>query len=101
MPLPDKIANKPTLHDGLMFYWQAFADLSCDRSLGMAEGPIPWSAIDRYGYRHGIWYEEFDRLVYIIRGLDNVYLKIRAEKNKKTMGKSGGGKIGKPTTRHQ
>ncbi len=99
MPLPDKIANKPTLNEGLFFYWQAFADLSTDRSLGMAEGPIPWSAIDRYGYRHDIWSDEFDRLVYIIRGLDSEYLKIRASKNKKALGKTG--KIGKPKMRQK
>ena len=100
MPLPDAIANRPTLNDGLFFYWQAFADLSSDRSLGMAEGPIPWSAMDRYGYRHDIWGDEFDRLVYIIRGLDSEYLKIRANKTKKGMGKNSG-KIGKAKMRQK
>ncbi len=100
MPLPDKIANKPTLHDGLFFYWQAFADLSPDRASGMGDGPIPWSAIDRYGYRHDIWGDEFDRLVYIIRGLDIEFLRIREAKTKKGMGKHSG-KIGKAKMRQR
>ncbi len=90
MPLPDKIANKPVLRAGLGAYHKAFTELTTDRALGMAEGPIPWTAINAYGYRHGYTEDEFDRLVAIITGLDNAYLKHRNNKQKKTMGKSHG-----------
>ncbi len=91
MPLPGKIANKPILREGLGVYHTAFTELTTTRALGMAEGPIPWTAIDSYGYRHGYWADEFDRLVEIIHGLDNAYLKYRSDKQKKTMGRSKGG----------
>ena len=91
MPLPDKIANKPILRDGLGVYHKAFTELTTARTLGMAEGPIPWTAIDAYGYRHGYIEDEFDRLVAVITGMDNAYLKHRNDKQKKTMRKSKGG----------
>lgn len=93
MPLPDKIANKPVLRDGLGFYFKAFTELNSDRALGMAEGPIRWTAINQYGYRHGMYEDEFDRLVDIIKGMDEAYLKFKTKKGKKPMGKS---KINKP-----
>ena len=98
MPLPDKIANKPILRDGLGFYFKAFTELNSDRALGMAEGPIRWTAVNQYGYRHRIFDDEFDRLVEIIKNMDEAYLKFRAKKEKKKIGKSKGG-LNKPKTK--
>lgn len=89
MPLPDKIANRPVLGTGLEFYYRAFTDLNTDRALGMAEGPIRWTAINAYGYRHGYVADEFDRLVDVVQAMDRAYLKERDRTNKKSMAKSG------------
>lgn len=85
MPLPEAIANKPTVSEGLGFYWEAFSELTSDRGIGMGEGPIRWTAIDAYGYRYGVWGDDFDRLVTIIRCLDSVYLQQRIKKNEKSL----------------
>jgi hypothetical protein len=79
MPLPEAYANKPTLLTGLEFYWKAFWELSSDRSLGMAEGPIPWSSLDRYAVRYDIFDEEFYRFSSIIRTMDSEYMKFRSK----------------------
>ena len=87
MPLPDSIANKPGITAGLDIYWQAFTDLNTSRELGMAEGPIPWTAVDQWATRHHIVGEEFDRLVLVLRGIDAAYLKHRSKSSNKTIGK--------------
>jgi hypothetical protein len=85
MPLPDAIANKPELVLGLEMYWRAFWELSTDRAIGMAEGPIPWSSMNRYAIRYGLHDEDYDRFVLIIKGMDREYIGYRnAENNKKT-----------------
>lgn len=58
----------------------------------MAEGPIPWTAVNSYCIRHGIWDDEFDIFVLIIKGVDAVYLEKRAAQHKKAMKKPSGGK---------
>ena len=85
MPLPEAIANKPVIQEGLGFYWEAFAELTSDRGLGMAEGPIRWTAINAYAYRHGLWGDDFDRLVVIIRCMDGVYLNTRSDQSQKSL----------------
>lgn len=87
MPLPDKIKNKPEVSVGLELYWRAFSDLNSDRHVGMSEGPIPWSAIHRWGVRHNIWGDDFERLSAIIQGMDSVFLDFRAAQQKKKIGK--------------
>ena len=88
MPLPDKIANKPRLQVGLEIYWRAFWECSTDRDIGMAEGPIPWSAIDRWAFRHGIDGDDFDRLVLLLKAMDSVYIEERTKSHKKQMDKA-------------
>lgn len=90
MPLPDSISNKPQLNVGLEVYWKAFVELSADRGIGMAEGPIPWSSMNSWAIRHDIWGYDFDRFVAVLRGLDEAYLDKRAKTQKKTLGKSKG-----------
>jgi hypothetical protein len=87
MPLPDKIANKPTIKIGLDLYWKAFQDLSSDRDIGMGVGPIPWSSIHEWGRRNHIYGDDFERLVQVIRGLDAVFME---KQGKKVKGKMGG-----------
>ena len=85
MPLPEAIANKPVIWEGMGFYWQAFTELTSDRAIGMAEGPIRWTAINAYAYRHGLWGDDFDRLVTIIRCMDDVYLDVRSKQSAKSL----------------
>lgn len=94
--LPDKILNKPHLLIGLDFYWRAFWECASDRVIGMAEGPIPWSSIDRWALRYGVEGDDFERLVLIIKVMDEAYIEYRNKSNKKSMdkamkSKSGGG----------
>lgn len=72
--LPDKISNKPILKAGLEFYWKAFVDLNLDRSTGFGLGPIPWSIIKKWADHYQVSEWDFDRLVYMVRGMDAVYL---------------------------
>jgi len=82
MPLPEKIRNKPRLRFGLDLYWKAFSDLSSDRAIGMSEGPISWRAIHLWGKRNNIVGDDFERLVSILRTMDDAYLKFRSEDTK-------------------
>lgn len=94
--LPDKILNKPHLLIGLDFYWRAFWECASDRIIGMAEGPIPWSSIDRWALRYEVEGEDFERLVFLIKAMDEVYIEHRTKSHKKKMDKAmkskGGGK---------
>jgi len=64
--------------------WGAFGELSTDRPIGFGRGPIPWSAIDRYAWRHGINDpDEHARFVRLIRAMDETYLNWHAERDKK------------------
>ena len=67
----------PTLTPLQELYLEAFSELSTERQIGMAEGPIPWSSIMRYADRY-----RFDAadLSAIIRLVDNAYLKHRNKK---------------------
>ncbi len=99
MPVPEKFENKPTLPDHLQFTWRAYWALSSDRHIGMAEGPIPWSAMDRYAIRYGIVnMDDFDFFTLLLKAMDTVYLEIRAKQmNKKAKGKIGTKSFDKPS----
>lgn len=73
-PLPDVIQNAPQLLPGLEPYYEAFVELSTCREHGMGLGPIPWTAIDRYGQRHAFVGEGFQYLVRMVRALDDAFL---------------------------
>lgn len=72
-PLPKKIAEAPTLGLGLQVFWDAFMELSSCRSIGMAVGPIPWTAIREYGRALNLDEEQQNMLVVLIRAMDNCY----------------------------
>src|SRR5215468_5320837 len=58
----------------LLLEWEAFAQLSTDRPVGLTRGAIPWSSIDRYAARHGIDGDDFNRFCALIRAMDAAYL---------------------------
>ncbi len=99
MPAPAKLEKKPTLPDHLQFTWRAYWALSSDRHIGMAEGPIPWSAMDRYAIRYGIVsMDDFDFFTLLLKAMDTVYLEIRSKQmNKKAKGKIGTKSFDKPS----
>jgi hypothetical protein len=83
MPIPDKIKNKPLLLTGLQFFYNAFWELTTCRALGMAEGPIPWTAIYQYAAAHGIRdSDEIDYLSAVVKRMDIAYLDYRHKKGK-------------------
>lgn len=79
---PDKILNRPELIEGLALFYVAFADLTTDRSVGMAEGPIPWSSIVRYAGIYGFDDDLREDLLYLVRAMDRAYLKYRRDEAK-------------------
>lgn len=83
MPLPESILKAPILNPSLIFYWEAFVHLSTCRSVGMAEGPIPWLAIHEYANRFSLDSDSFDRLLKIISAMDREYLKLKEKEYKK------------------
>lgn len=79
LPIPKKLQNSPSLESGMELYYQAFLDLNSCRQVGMGEGPIPWTAIAYYCRFFEMDEETTDDVMYMVRGLDNEYLKIKAE----------------------
>lgn len=66
-------------------YFNAFMELTTERQLGQAEGPIPLSAIRGWADDEGISRvgREYERLKVLVWALDNVYLVHRADAAKK------------------
>ena len=65
------------------FYYDAFNDLGTDRQIGFGHGPIPYSSIINYCDRLELDYEEERDFVYLIRSMDNVFLRYQDKKAKK------------------
>ena len=70
---PDPIELKP----GLEEWYSDFFDLSTDRQIGMAAGPIPHASILRHV--DGWPWEEADTFRECMRAMDAIYLKPRKE----------------------
>lgn len=84
-PLPDKIANAPRLGRGLDLYYIAFQDLSSCRNVGMAVGPIPWTAIKLYCDEHKIKGEQRDDVFFLVAALDEAYREhVQKDSDKRT-----------------
>lgn len=94
LPLPPKIANAPQLQMGLELYYDAFWELSTCRPTGWGLGPIPWHAMHEYAVAFGFDSEQRDWLFYLIRELDQAYLRHHAPK--KGRSKSGGSSKWRP-----
>lgn len=101
MPIPDRIKNRPQLATGLEFYWRAFTELSADRDIGMAEGHIPWTAINQWALRHDIQGYEFERLVSVLKIVDTAYMEKRHSQHKKAIGKNETKSFNKPKLGHK
>lgn len=70
----------PELHDIEEHLWDAFWNLSTDRSIGMGAGPIPWSSICRIESDwRAIGEKNFHK---IIRAMDSKYLSHSKGENK-------------------
>ncbi len=72
------LEERPELTEWQLFAFEAFQLLVRDRQIGMAMGPIPWSAIDRFITsrldRGWIDADEAVELEALILGLDNTDL---------------------------
>ena len=66
--------------DGLEFYIVAYRELESCRNSGMDVGPIPFTAILRYWEKFPT--EDFEEFLYLIRQMDDTYLKLESNKSK-------------------
>lgn len=72
---PPQYYEQPELFEVARFYWDSFQDLSTERPIGMGLGPIPYSAIRRYGDEYGmVSRDEFDFFADIIQGMDTEFI---------------------------
>lgn len=71
-------------------------DLSSERSIGMAEGPIPWSRVRLWCDEHLITGEQREDVHYHVNRLDTAYLEHRAKQSKKSSDTSERPKIIRP-----
>ena len=79
---PPMYYDHPEIPEWQQFYWRAFADLSTERQIGMSLGPIPRSQIMEYAAEHRLGADAKDRLIEIIRTMDNEYLKLLSSQSK-------------------
>jgi hypothetical protein len=79
--------EQPEILEAAEFYWQAFNELSSDRSMGMGLGPIPYSSIRAWADEHGVTgRDDFDFFHGVIRGVDTEFLAVmNAPKDKGEM----------------
>lgn len=79
-PLPKRIQNAPDLWLGLDLYLDGFWDLdTCRPTDGSGLNPIPWYAIRKWIREYELDEEQAESFEYIIRRLDNKYLKKKVE----------------------
>jgi len=81
-PIPDAILNAPLLPRYLEFFYDAFNRLSTCRQIGMAEGPIPITAILEYGRFYDCDHTLLDDLIYHVMKLDEVYFEHQKRQSK-------------------
>jgi len=82
-PLPDEIKDAPELQFGLEIYWDAFWDLSTCRPSSFSVGAIPWSSIRDYGQTFEFDESQMETLFYVIRLMDNEFVKFHTPKKGK------------------
>ncbi len=78
---------------GLGFYLDAFRELSTCRPVGLNLGAIPFTAIFEYSRIYELG--DFDDFHYIIRALDDAYLKMVDEQDQKKAAEKPKGQSGK------
>ena len=84
-PFPNAILNAPELQIGLNLFYVAFLDLTSCRTLGYAQGPIPWLAIHHYCDAHDITGEQREDVFYHVSHLDKAYLDWSTDKAKQAL----------------
>lgn len=68
------------------FYMLAFGELGSCRQIGMAVGPIPFTAIVEYSRLYDVG--DFERFLYLIRRMDAEFLRLQmAKQDSKTSSK--------------
>ncbi|MFC3693129.1 phage tail assembly chaperone [Chenggangzhangella methanolivorans] len=76
--MPAALIAEPRLPDALLFYLEAFFDLTNDRAVGMGgAGAIPFGAIDAWARRYNVSGDAFDRLKDLIGRMDRVWSDLR------------------------
>jgi hypothetical protein len=81
--LPPEATEPPVLFS----WWQslcfaAFWDLNTERDCGWSLGPIPWTAIHTWGRSRGLRGDTLITFEYLIRRLDNAYVRIEGARLK-------------------
>lgn len=79
-PLPQRIQNAPSMAFGMHLYFNAFLELSSCRQMGMALGPIPWTAVNDYALYMDLDEDQHEDLHFFVRELDNEYVKYQSKK---------------------
>ncbi|ETR75912.1 hypothetical protein X566_20145 [Afipia sp. P52-10] len=72
------LAERVEVEPHLKWVWDAFRALNRDRQIGIdGVGPIFWSSIDAYARRYRVTGDRFERLVGLIRAMDDEWLTVR------------------------
>jgi hypothetical protein len=82
--LPDRIKNAPDLFMGLELTFNAFLELNTTRNTGWSAGPIPSWCIAELADRFDLEEEESEDLHYLIRLMDQEFLKYVNRKNQES-----------------
>lgn len=86
--------------DGFEFYWEAWQELGTCRPVGFGSAPIPFTSIVEYSKIYEV--EDFEEFLYIIRAMDNEFLRLEEASRPKqpaaNTGKNNGGHAGKGNT---
>lgn len=83
---PKEIMDHPEILPCSELYYTAFQKLTTCRQFGFDQGPIPWTAIDRYAERMGMDEDEFWQFEAIICRIDTAYMQA-VEDNRPKPGK--------------
>lgn len=79
--------NAPQLLPGLAEVFAAFNELSTCRNIGLAVGPIPWTAIRQYAEFMGLDDLQFENFNFLIRSMDRAYMEWNTARAKKALEK--------------
>lgn len=84
-PIPPELLSQPELSPFGVMIFEAYNELSTCRTKGENIDEIPWTAIKRYAEEWLDIYDkdEFFEFKYLIRSLDNTYLKHVTDSRKK------------------
>jgi hypothetical protein len=80
-PVPPEYINEKLIHPENYPFYELFWELGSERQLGMSAGQIPGSAIKAYATENNLTTDQTDFIRWIVRGLDNVFLSLHADKH--------------------